>query len=134
MIVHKAQDKPHFSAMYAQLCLKLSVTPMPFEEGKYGAAKKKGRKFKKILLEACQAEFEQDTKTKIAETIKDIPDQEEKEYRAAAIIKKHYLGHMTFIGELFKGNLISVKIMLLCLPVLYEATINTTANTVNKDG
>jgi len=129
MIVDKAQDEPHFSAMYAQLCLKLSITPMAFEECQEGA-KKKGKKFKKILLEACQAEFEQDTDTKIADAVKDIPDQEEKDYRAG-IIKKHYLGHMTFIGELFKGNLISIKIMLLCLPMLYEAT--TTANSADKD-
>jgi len=115
LIVNKAQDEPHFSAMYAQLCLKLSATPMGFE----GTSSKKGRKFKKMLLTACQAEFEQDTETKIAKAIEGIDDEEEKVYKAG-IIKKHYLGHMTFIGELFKGQLIGIKIMLLCLPMLLD--------------
>jgi len=117
LIVNKAQDEPHFSAMYAQLCLKLAATPMGFEEN----SSKKGKKFKKMLLTACQAEFEENTDAKIAKAIEGLDDEEEKVYKAG-IIKKHYLGHMTFIGELFKGQLISIKIMLFCLPMLLEAT------------
>lgn len=128
VIVKKAQDEPHFSAMYAQLCLKLSNTPMVFE----GENAKKGKMFKKMLLTACQAEFEQDQDTKIAEAVKDLEDEEEKAYRAG-LIKKHYLGHMTFIGELFKGNLISVKIMLLCLPMLFDPNAEIGSGQVDEE-
>jgi len=113
LIVKKAQDEPHFSAMYAALCLKLSRTPMDFEE----PGKKK--KFKKMLLTECQKEFETDTNTKIEKAIEGIEDEEERELKTN-IIKKHYLGHMRFIGELYKGDLISIKIMLMVLPQLLE--------------
>ena len=114
-IVGKAQDEPHFSAMYAQLCLKLSQTPLELEED----APKKGKKFKKLLLERCQEEFETDTTHKIAKATEGIDDEEEKAYKAG-IVKKHYLGHMRFIGELYRCDLISIKIMLFCLPALLE--------------
>lgn len=113
LIVKKAQDEPHFAAMYAGLCLKLSCTPMDFEE----PGKKK--KFKKMLLTQCQREFETDTATKIADAVKDIEEEEERNLKTI-IIKKHYLGHMRFIGELYKGDMINIKIMLMVLPQLLE--------------
>lgn len=111
LVVNKAQSEPHFSNMYASLCLKLGRTPMEAlgEEGK-----KKGKKFKKLLLERCQQEFEEDTAHKIARVTENITDPEEKEYHAN-IIRKNYLGHMRFIGELYKGDMIRIGIMLFCL-------------------
>jgi len=115
LIVNKAQEEQHFSSMYAGLCLKLSNTPMEgIDDGT-----KKGKKFKKILLERCQKEFETDAATKVKEATKDITDEEEIEYHTN-LIKKHYLGHMRFIGELYNGDLISIKIMLFCLPSLLQ--------------
>jgi len=129
LIVKKAQDEPHFSAMYALLCSKLSSTPMEFEEG----LPKKGKRFKKMLLAACQKEFETKTEDKIAEATKDIDEEEERAYKSS-IVKKHYLGHMTLIGELFKGNLISIKIMLLCLPELLKPpSSEDTTSTATKE-
>jgi translation initiation factor 4G len=113
LIVTYAQEQQHFSSMYASLCLKLANTPMEgIDDGL-----KKGKKFKKILLERCQTEFETDTSTKIKEATKGIADADAIEYHSN-LIKKHYLGHMRFIGELYKGELISIKIMLMCLPAL----------------
>jgi len=114
-IVGKAQDEPHFAAMYASLCLKLSQTPLELEAD----APKKGKKFKKLLLERCQQEFETNTAEKIADATKDVEDEEEKAYKAG-LVKKHYIGHMRFIGELYRADLISIKIMLFCLPALLE--------------
>ena len=115
LIVQYAQEQQHFSSMYAGLCLKLANTPMEgIDEGS-----KKGKKFKKMLLQRCQDEFETDTATKIKEATKDITEKEVIEYHAN-LIKKHYLGHMRFIGELYKGDLISIKIMLFCLPALLK--------------
>jgi translation initiation factor 4G len=113
LIVKKAQDEPHFAAMYAALCLKLSRTPMEFEE--------EGKKkiFKKMLLTQCQKEFETDTNYKMEKAIEGVEDEEERQLKKS-IVKKHYLGHMRFIGELYKGDLISIKIMLMVLPQLLE--------------
>ncbi|KAL7534132.1 hypothetical protein ACHAXR_005645, partial [Thalassiosira sp. AJA248-18] len=115
LIVNYAQEQQHFSSMYAGLCLKLANTPMEgIDEGS-----KKGKKFKKILLERCQTEFETDTATKVKAATEGITDKDEIEYHAN-LLKKHYLGHMRFIGELYKGDLISIKIMLFCLPALLK--------------
>ena len=44
---------------------------------------------------------------------------EERDLRVI-VVKRHYLGHMRFIGELYKGDLISITIILFCLPALLE--------------
>lgn len=129
LIVNYAQEQQHFSSMYAGLCLKLANTPM---EGIDESSTKKGKKFKKILLERCQTEFETDTSTKIKDATKDITDAEEIEYHAN-LIKKHYLGHMRFIGELYKGDLISIKIMLFCLPALLKGDSEDTSDDVDEE-
>jgi len=61
--------------------------------------------------------------TKTAEAIKGIEDDEERQNKAN-LVKKHYLGHMRFIGELYKGELISIKIMLMCLPILIDSELS----------
>lgn len=127
LIVTYAQEQQHFSAMYAGLCLKLANTPMEADEGS-----KKGKKFKKILLGRCQSEFETTAATKIKEATKDDTDPEVVEYHSN-LIKKHYLGHMRFIGELYKGDLISIKIMLFCLPALLKGETEESSNEVDEE-
>jgi len=121
LIVKKAQDEPHFAAMYAALCLKLSRTRMDFEEEvvKDGKGKSKKKTFKKLLLTECQKEFETDTNYKIEKALEGVEEEEERNLKKI-MVKKHYLGHMRFIGELYKGDLISIKIMLMVLPQLLE--------------
>jgi len=116
LVVDKAQQEPHFSAMYARLCVKLSKTPMEALGEQEG---KKGKKFKKMLLTRCQDEFEQDTATKIEAACKGITDEEEITY-LTSLIKKNYLGHMRFIGELYKGDLVSIRIILSVIPHLLD--------------
>mmetsp|Transcript_22776 Transcript_22776/g.37146 ORF Transcript_22776/g.37146 Transcript_22776/m.37146 type:complete len:877 (-) Transcript_22776:1403-4033(-) len=128
LIVNKAQEEQHFSSMYAGLCLKMSKTPMEgIDEGT-----KKGKKFKKILLERCQSEFEKDAATKVKEATEGITDTEEIEYHTS-LIKKHYLGHMRFIGELYNGDLISIKIMLFCLPSLLKGESDDSSGDVDEE-
>jgi len=128
MIVNKAQEEQHFASMYAGLCLKMSKTPMEgIDEGT-----KKGKKFKKILLERCQSEFETDAATKVKEATKGITDADEIEYHTN-LIKKHYLGHMRFIGELYNGDLISIKIMLFCLPTLLKGESDDSSGDVDEE-
>ncbi|KAL3797194.1 hypothetical protein ACHAW5_006056 [Stephanodiscus triporus] len=128
LIVNYAQEQQHFSSMYARLCLKLANTPM---EGIDDGAKK-GKKFKKILLERCQTEFETDTSTKIKEATRGMTDTEEIEYHSN-LIKKHYLGHMRFIGELYKGELISIKIMIRCLPALLKGENEESSDDIDEE-
>jgi len=128
LIVKYAHEQQHFSSMYARLCLKLANTSM---EG-IDERPKKGKKFKKILLERCQTEFETDTATKIKEATEGITDKEVIEYHAG-LIKKHYLGHMRFIGELYKGDLISIKIMLVCLPALLKGENEELVNEIDEE-
>lgn len=111
MIVDKAQSEPHFSSMYARLCFFLTKVPMEGATGK--------KTFKKLLLSRCQAEFEDEMSNKIAKAIQGIDDPVEQAYHEG-IIKKKYLGHMRFIGELYKGDLIKLDIMLFCLGTLLE--------------
>jgi len=116
LIVDKAQMEPHFSSMYAQLCHKLSLYD------------KQNKKFRKMLLTRCQEEFEQDLASKVAQAcqIAQSPDDSEDikaqllEYHTN-LCRKKYLGHMRFIGELYKNDLISIRVMIFCLPFLLDA-------------
>ena len=117
MIVTKAQEEQHFASMYADLCLKLARTTM---EGIDGGSNK-GEKFKKILMERCQTEFERDAATKNAEATEGVTDEDfefHSNFPRIDLIKKHYLGHVRFIGELYKNDLLSIEIILRCLPSL----------------
>lgn len=108
LIVENAHVQPHFANMYALLCSQLSAWQLG------------GKKtFKKMLLTQCQVEFEKDTSKQVQEMIAGIEDKEEREYQAA-LVKKNYLGHMRFIGELYKNDMIKIDIMLWCLKTLLE--------------
>ena len=108
LIVENAHVQPHFANMYALLCAQLSN----WQVG--------GKKvFKKMLLHQCQVEFEKDTDAHVQAMIAGIQDEEERQYQAA-LIKKNYLGHMRFIGELYKNDMIKIDIMLWCLKTLLE--------------
>ena len=106
LILEKAQTEPHFSNMYALLCLKIASKEL-------GGTKKL---FKKILLTQCQKGFETDMSLSTATT---TTDPEEQQY-LVTIHKKKYLGHMKFIGELYKGGMIKIEIMLWCLTTLLD--------------
>jgi translation initiation factor 4G len=54
---------------------------------------------------------------KIEKAIEGVDDVEEQAY-LIGIIKRAYLGHMRFIGELYKGDLIKLDVMLFCLNTL----------------
>lgn len=113
IIVEKAQSEPHFSSMYARLCFKLSKSKMTSMDDA-------NRKiFKKLLLTRCQREFEQDQSAKIDAAIEGVTDEEEIAYKTG-LLKKSYLGHMRFIGELYKGDMIKLDIMLFCLKKCLE--------------
>jgi len=112
IVVDKAQSEPHFSSMYAQLCFKLSKKATVL-----GDVNRKI--FRKLLLTRCQREFEEDQTAKIDAATKGLTDDEEIAYHTG-LVKRAYLGHMRFIGELYKGDMIKLQIMLWCIKNLLE--------------
>ena len=123
LLIAKAQQEPHFCPMYAQVCQALSSKPLPFEtnddEGN-DKRQKPGKTFKRHLLEECQQEFEFSTMRDKPENTEELTS-EEVEYRTR-LAKKKYLGHMTFIGEIYKVGLCNTKVMLMCLPILLDSS------------
>ena len=111
IIVDKAQMEQHFGSMYADLCLKIALTPIA-ELGDEG----KGTQFKKSLLQRCQAEFERDQKH-VLEELSVLPEGEREE--KIGLSRKRYVGHMKFVGQLFRVNLLSDKIMHCCVQDLF---------------
>ena len=122
LLVEKAQTEPHFSAMYATLCRNLAE--------RNGAWKRK-------ILAHCQTEFEHDVAWHTARlderleeksrasknkssSMEDISsntnatEDMDRDYQVLQIRKK-YVGHVQFIGELFKLKLIKPDIMIWCL-------------------
>jgi len=112
IVVDKAQSEPHFSSMYAQLCFKLSKKATVL-----GDVNRKV--FRKLLLTRCQKEFEENQAAKIAAAVEGLTDEEEIAYKTG-LVKRAYLGHIRFIGELYKGDMIKLEIMLWCLKNLLE--------------
>lgn len=104
MLIQKSQTEHHFGPMYAQLCATIAKRMKPF---------------KKELLTQCQAEFETDTAHKIAEANKDVTEKEEQEYHRM-LIRKAYVGHIKFLGELYKRDVVKLTVMLYCLDELLK--------------
>merc|ERR1712072_1309628 len=112
LIVTKAQTESHFVSVYASLCVKLANTPNEALGEDEGSTKK----FRRLLLERCQAEFERDHSQTIAEL--ESLDEESRE-RKLAKIRKQYIGHMFFIGALYKQGLLKENIMHHCVQELF---------------
>ncbi|KAG7381087.1 hypothetical protein PHYPSEUDO_006462 [Phytophthora pseudosyringae] len=115
MVIAKAQMEWHFSTMYAELCAKIAQTAMPaitLEEGEVVTDTHK--LFRKLLLQRCQKEFE--AKLEI-EGVEDLPEVTRREKEL--IMKRASLGHIRFVGELFKQRMLSSRIMHECVSILF---------------
>ena len=99
-------------SVYASLCVKLANTPNE------ALAKTRGprKSSDDYCLERCQAEFERDHSQTIAEL--ESLDEESRE-RKLAKIRKQYIGHMFFIGALYKQGLLKENIMHHCVQELF---------------
>ncbi|KAL8720629.1 MAG: hypothetical protein Q9225_002529 [Loekoesia sp. 1 TL-2023] len=129
---HKATDEAHWAEMYAQFCKRMleSMSPEIKDESildKKGEVVTGGALFRKYLLTRCQTEFEQGWKVNLPE--KPEGETEEAamlsdEYYAAAAAKRRGLGLVRFIGELYKLNMLTERIMHECVKKLvdYEGT------------
>eukprot|EP00980_Cylindrotheca_fusiformis_P005926 scaffold1246_cov134-Cylindrotheca_fusiformis.AAC.18 len=104
LLIQKSQREHHFGPMYAELCARIA---------------KKIKPFKKELLEQCQKEFEIDTAHKIAQATEGITDKDEIEYHSL-LIRKSYVGHIKFLGELYKRDVVKLAVMTYCLNELIK--------------
>ncbi|KAG9287878.1 hypothetical protein G9A89_017473 [Geosiphon pyriformis] len=121
----KACDESNFSQMYARLCRKMMEhidqeiveENVKNTEGKYVQG---GTLFRKYLLNRCQEDFEKGWKINIPvpSNEKGEPDLLSDEYYAAAKAKRIGLGLIKFIGELFKLNMLTERIMHECIKKL----------------
>lgn len=135
LIVQKAQAEPHFAGMYAQLCAtlhtifsnkikednrnlqgELSTTSFSTQPAPQPTSQ---RLLKKILLEECQEAFHQDSMQRLQEITQKMTDPEEIEYHAN-LIRKHYVGLMRFLGELYCRDMMRIGIMIWCLKHLLQ--------------
>ncbi|KAL8993552.1 MAG: hypothetical protein Q9169_006260 [Polycauliona sp. 2 TL-2023] len=127
----KATDEAHWAEMYAQFCKRM-LESMSAEIRDESIIDKKGvvtggALFRKYLLTRCQTEFEQGWKVNLP----DKPEGESEEavmlsdeYYKAAAAKRRGLGLVRFIGELYKLNMLTERIMHECVKKLvdYEGT------------
>ncbi|KAI0250910.1 hypothetical protein BJV78DRAFT_1282825 [Lactifluus subvellereus] len=144
LVFEKATDEATFSEMYARLCRKMmeQISPKVQDDGIKNAEGKPfagGQLFRKYLLNRCQEDFERGwvakEATAAAAATKATEDQAVKEanektksdeeselysdeYYAAAKAKRRGLGLIRFIGELFKLQMLTERIMHECIKKL----------------
>ena len=141
LVFEKAINEEPFSEIYARLCRKMMEQISPKVQD-HGIKDSKGRPFaggnlfRKYLLNRCQEDFERGWSTKEAATAtkatadKALEEANEKtkagedsglhsdEYYAAAQAKRRGLGLIRFIGELFKLQMLTERIMHECVKQL----------------
>lgn len=102
-LFNKAIDEEFFAIIYARLCRK--VADIKKEDNTPLIAG-----FKKIILTQCQKEFENAS----SNCAIDLSNDTESEYKLMKI-KRHMLGNIKFIGELFKQDLVTDRILRRCI-------------------
>ncbi|KAI9704529.1 MAG: hypothetical protein M1820_005603 [Bogoriella megaspora] len=119
----KACDEAHWASMYAKFCNRM-LTTMSTDikddtvKDKHGNPVTGGALFRKYLLNRCQEEFERGWEV-------NLPDKPEgqseeaamlsDEYYIAAAAKRKGLGLIQFIGELYKLQMLTGRIMHECV-------------------
>ena len=144
LVFEMATDGTMFSEMYARLCRKMmeQISPKVQDDGIKNAEGKSfagGQLFRKYLLNRCQEDFERgwvdEETTAAAAATKATEDRAIKEanektkggeesrlysdeYYAAAKAKRRGLGLIRFLGELFKLQMLTERIMHECIKKL----------------
>ena len=151
LVFEKATDEAAWSEMYARLCRKMmeQISPNVQDDGIRNAEGKPitgGLLFRKYLLNRCQEDFERGWSAKettaAAAKVKEADDQAVKnaneknteeggevslysdEYYAAQKAKRQGLGLIKFIGELFKLQMLTERIMHACIKKLLSNVDN----------
>jgi translation initiation factor 4G len=141
LVFEKATDEAALSEVYARLCRKMveTISPNVRDDGIRNAEGKPitgGRLFLKYLLNRCQEDFERGWATKVAsapaaaakssgnaavKNTAEAPSEVElysDEYYIAQKVKRQGLGVIQFIGELYKVQMLTERIMHECIKKL----------------
>ncbi|KAG6870971.1 hypothetical protein C0993_003921, partial [Termitomyces sp. T159_Od127] len=143
LVVDAVQDAERFSDFYARLCRKTMEKVSPWVKNESitlqdGKAIAGGQLFRKYLLNLCQKEFEhrcavREARAAVAEkktakgcAVKGLNEMKGStmfsvsfnEYYAAQKTKRRGLGLIKFLGELFKLQMLTERIMHNCLKAL----------------
>jgi translation initiation factor 4G len=124
----KACDEAHWASMYAKFCKRMLETMDPNikdenVKDKHGVLVTGGALFRKYLLNRCQEEFERGWKVNMPPKPEGVSDEVmmlSDEYYIAAAAKRRGLGLVQFIGELFKLNMLTERIMNECVRKLLD--------------
>ncbi|KAL9556688.1 hypothetical protein MBANPS3_001739 [Mucor bainieri] len=115
----KACDEPAFASMWARLCR--SMYDAMTDDIKDTSILDENNKpssgillFRKYLFNRCQVEFEKGWKVNMPE-VDEVDGMMTEEYYIAAKAKRQGLGLIQFIGELFKLEMLSERIMYGCM-------------------
>ncbi|XP_014211626.1 eukaryotic translation initiation factor 4 gamma 3 [Copidosoma floridanum] len=119
LVFEKAVDEPNFSKAYALMCKELANMQVTNGDSK-------DTNFRKLILTRCQTEFEKDNiyENIHSEKLREInecldPDKKQElqinleEEKRKMRIKS--VGNIIFVGELFKQNMLTCKIMHQCI-------------------
>jgi translation initiation factor 4G len=124
----KACDEAHWASMYAKFCKRMLETMDPNikdenVKDKHSVLVTGGALFRKYLLNRCQEEFERGWKVNMPAKPEGVSDEVillSDEYYIAAAAKRRGLGLVQFIGELFKLNMLTERIMNECVRKLLD--------------
>lgn len=124
----KACDEPAFASMWAQLGRHMydSMTDEIRDTSILNEAKEPSSGvllFRKYLFNRCQVEFEKGWKVNMPE-VDEVDGMMTEEYYIAAKAKRQGLGLIQFIGELFKLEMLSERIMYSCMIKLCNDPVN----------
>lgn len=123
LIFEKAVDEPNFAVAYAEMCSELSKAQKALDPGPKIDS---NMSFRVVLLHTCQEEFEKiladQRKASRYNKIEDCKDPDKKleleeEDRK---LRRRSVGTIRFIGELFKFELLTMKILMKCIEQFLE--------------
>ncbi|CAH1141154.1 unnamed protein product [Phyllotreta striolata] len=132
LVFEKAVDEPNFSVAYASMCGHLALIQVPKStSGKDKDDKEEFVNFRKLLITRCQQEFEKQSvdesfkeqKLKEIEECTDPDKRKDIEFDFEEHLRRvrmKSVGNIRFIGELFKQQMLTQKIMLRCLNNLLD--------------
>jgi hypothetical protein len=139
LVFEKAISEPKFVPTYAKLCKEVAFITSAQDAEQQRQQGSIASTLKKKLIAQCQKEFEQHYRegkklpifNQIEERLQEIenlPSSKERDEEKASLEEKHYRvrqranGTVKFIGELFKIDMLTSKIMRACIEMLLAET------------
>ncbi|KAL0133320.1 hypothetical protein PUN28_000815 [Cardiocondyla obscurior] len=127
LVFEKAVDEPSFSVEYALLCKELAMMEVAGPDSQESSSVS----FKKLIITRCQKEFEKNpiddvTRNRRIKEIDECTDLERKKELQLALedaerrIRVKSVGNIRFIGELYKQQILTTKIMHRCIRHLLD--------------